>query len=119
MGYYSKVAVATDKEGMDKILEVANSNLYKPDKIISYNQISADGSKYNTDYVLVWNWVKWYTDDNDIKEIDNTIKELSYYDYIILGEDNEFKEYHGDDGPHALCMNIGYYDSVNKIFETF
>lgn len=117
MGYYSKVAVVTDKEGMDKILEVANSNFYKPDKIKSYSYTSSDGSEY-TDYVLVWDWVKWYIED-DIKNIDNTIRELPYYDYVILGEDNNYEEYHGEDGPYALCMNIGYYDSVNKIFETF
>lgn len=118
MGYRSKVAVATDKEGMEKVLEVARDNGMEPDDVKSFEYTASDGSQC-TDYVIVWDWVKWYVDDNYewIDNIDKAIEELPYYDYIILGEDGYYSETHGDDGPYAIGLNICYFKHSDKEWE--
>lgn len=112
MGYYSKVAVATNKEGMEKILDISREVMIEPSvREASYTE--ADGTKI-TDYILVWEWVKWYTlPEYGAYQIEEVIKGLSYYDYVILNEDGTYEESYGEsraDSPHILGLEIGYYN---------
>lgn len=110
MGYYSKVAVATDKEGMEKILDISRKVMLEPEvKETSYTE--SDGTQV-TDYILVWDWVKWYTysEDSAAYKIEEVIQDLSYYDYVIFNEDGTYEQSYGESSPDILGLELGYYN---------
>lgn len=106
MGYRSSVAVATDQEGLDKILKVLDDHkdeYTKPDDII----IDSENK------ILYWSWIKWYFDDED--ELIKVIKSLDYCDYLIQGEDGYLEEYHSDNAPYILGSILAYYNGNQMI----
>lgn len=96
MSYRRDVAIATDKEGRDKILKVAKD--FKPE----VKKVDDDT------YILYWLNVRW--DISDEAPIYNAIQELGYYDYSVLGEDGCYEEYHGKDGPYILGNTLSYFN---------
>ena len=117
MGYYSKVAVATDKEGMEKVLDIAKKVLIEP-SVRKASYTISDGTQV-TDYILVWEWVKWYTvPEYDASKIEAVIKDLSYYDYVIFNEDGTYEESYGEDSPHILGLELGFYNYNTEEWET-
>lgn len=91
MGYRSEVSIQVEKKAFDMIME----------SIKKYNEtqewkFEPDVVFRNSDeYILVWNNVKWYSDYEDVKAVDNVLKELNKlkdvdgyrYRFYRLGED--------------------------------
>lgn len=102
MGYRCNIAIATNQEGLDKILGVLD-NYPKPDKIIIDSE----------DKIIYWSWVKWFYSDED--ELVKVIKSLDYCDYLIQGEDGYLEEYHSDTAPYILGSILAYYSGNQMI----
>ena len=87
MGYRSEVAIKCQKGAYEKIS--------RAEGVLMYDKLLTDGDEY----IMVWDWVKWYEDYPEIKGIEDVLDELDEiedaskkgmaYKMIRLGEDDK------------------------------
>ena len=82
MGYYSEVAIRCGSKAFEMFMKAINKHNFKPDNIYK-------DEKYN-EYLLYWNWVKWYGMNPEIMDIEYVMDDL---DDIKSPESNEDMEY--------------------------
>ena len=93
MGYRSEVAIKCESKAYDRFAKVFTQKemWIKPDKILHDIE--------NDDYVIYWDWIKWYEDFEGVSAIQNVMSELDEehdgdaddqlgYRFMRLGEDD-------------------------------
>lgn len=90
MGYRSEVAIKCEEKAYEKLMETFRNVNLMPDDIF----------KDEEDYILRWDWIKWYQDYDYIRAVENVLDCLdnlySYgegipgyaYKLIRIGEDD-------------------------------
>lgn len=96
MGYRSQVGIKCQKNGFEKFKAAYEAHNFEPDEIY----VNADKSEY----LLYWDWVKWYDNFDCVKAINKIMNELDEldesdawdqglaYKMIRLGEDYDDTE---------------------------
>ena len=99
MGYRSDVYIKVHKSDEGKLVEVLKKN--------EFAAIKEYSDKEHVGYVI--NDVKWYSDYDDVKAVNDFIEEKSEYPkgLIAIGEDNDIEE-------HGEPSEIGLF-TVTKI----
>lgn len=71
MGYCSEVAIKCEEKAYELFKQVFTETNFHiaPDKIY----------KDGTDYIIYWDWIKWYEDYNDVATITHIMNELDTY----------------------------------------
>jgi len=101
MGYRSSVLVAIKK---DKITD----KFKKMEVLQGVDSIT----KFEDHYVFIWDYVKWYDDYPDVKEIMGFLNELDEggYGFIRIGEDSDDIAREGD--PSSFdCFIVREFDT--------
>lgn len=87
MGYYSDVAISMYESDYDKLCEKVNA----ANRNIRFFVGAAEAYKSSLGdkkaVTLVWNWVKWYPEFEDVKFISDFLGTLSNYSFKRFGED--------------------------------
>lgn len=105
MGYRSEVAIKCEEKAYELFKQVfTEEELYiAPDKIYK------DGD----DYILYWDWIKWYEEYDGVKAIEDVMLDLDDhgnkdggygYKFMRLGEDDEDTETSSNDWDIELWM---------------
>ena len=94
MGYKSDVYLVMDKEDYEKI---QHFNIFKYASKIRDFKLPDEPDNYT---LIIWEYINWYNEENDIKELRNyLIKNFTgSYDYLYLGEyydDTTIEDYLG------------------------
>ena len=88
MGYRSEVAIKCEHKAFELLMKACENGFMQPDSVLD-----DDGYK-----ILYWDWVKWYSDFEEIKRIEKCMSwlnenhepdsddELGYH-FLRLGED--------------------------------
>lgn len=77
MGYRSEVSIQLENKAFDMVME----------SIKKYNSEQGDGYEFQPDkilkkddeYIIQWDWVKWYSDYGDVKSVEDVLTELDKY----------------------------------------
>ena len=72
MGYRSVVGIKCEEKAFEKFKSAYEEQSFTPDKIYHNNE--------NDEFILVWDWVKWYDDFEEVQAIENVMDELDEYD---------------------------------------
>ena len=68
MGYRSEVAIKCEEKAYEMLKETCHDADIMPDKIFK------DGDEY----ILYWDWIKWYEDYEDVSAIVKTLEKNGY-----------------------------------------
>lgn len=101
MGYRNQVAIKCEERAYKKIKDVCKNVNNMPDKIYKCQN--------EKEYILYWDWVKWWNLDNDIKAIENALSELDKLD-IKSGYGYTFMRLGEEDGDIEIRENVCYLD---------
>lgn len=111
MGYYSTVAIRCQKNAYEMFKEAYEKNEFAPDKVLTAPD--DDGQYLSEQYLIMWDWVKWYSSYEAIADIENVMdrldKKVDAYDdaygyrFVIVGEDTGDIEYRDN------CCEIDLY----------
>ena len=91
MGYRNEVAIKCETKAYERFKVVLADNNFKPDKVLF-----DDG-----DYIIYFDWVKWYEDYPEVNAIYDVMNQLDdehdghddlSYKFLRLGEDDADKE---------------------------
>ena len=120
MGYRSEVAIRCQKNAFEMLKKAYGT--FNPDKLLN---------KGDNDYLLYWDWVKWYDEYSHVAAITDVMGELDvmfggdneeivehYYGYkfMRLGADDDDVEVRSNCNDIELCMirKIDLSDFENK-----
>ena len=120
MGYRSEVAIKCEEKAFEMFKEVCRKVNYLPDKIY----------KEGNEYILYWDWTKWYEDFDWIQAIISVMdrldklndsksdKDTGYgYKFLRLGEDDTDIETRQNDWDIELWMirKIDIPDNLEEV----
>ena len=93
MGYRSDVSIICEENAFEMLKKAWMEVDFEPDKVLSND---------NGEYVIQWEYVKWYCSFPDVKAIEDVLTELDGIDYgeeegyayksVIIGEDGATDE---------------------------
>lgn len=91
MGYRSEVAIKCEEKAYERLMETCKELEFHPDKIY----------KDDDQYILYWEWIKWYDWFDEPKviadvlsELDDLCDEPGYgYKFIRIGEETGDEEF--------------------------
>lgn len=126
MGYYSEVSIQCEVKAFDMIIKSIkqhnseHSYKFYPDGIL----------KKGNEYVIQWNYVKWYSDFTDIRAVEEVLSELDEYkesdkidgfryDFLRLGEETGDIEMRSNAICYGSCFpetHIYVDEKFSKIF---
>lgn len=114
MGYRCEVTIMCEAKAFEMFKEAWESVDFMPDKIEEIKRTDIP-----SDYVMVWEWVKWYPSYRDVIAIEDVCAKLCNDEYtnadgyafkkIIIGEDNMTEEVFNDKGLDELDMYCECY----------
>ena len=122
MGYRSEVAIKCEEKAYGMLKEACHNMDIMPDKIFE------DGDEY----ILYWDWIKWYEDYEEIAAIVKTLDKLDElqnsnnnettgygYRFMRLGENDADTETRGNDCDIELWIirRIDIPDGLEEIIE--
>ena len=100
MGYYSDVAIMCGRRAFDMFKLAWERVDFKPSSIMLVRH-----TEDNPQFILRWEWVKWYQGYENVAAIEKVMKQLRNvdgdeyaYKCIIIGEDNSTYEEYNDAG---------------------
>ena len=107
MGYRSEVAIKCKEKAFDMLIDTCKETGLMPDTVY----------KDCDDFLLYWDWIKWYNDYNDVAAIENTLDKLDElhdhdddqetgygYKFMRIGEDDGDVETRENDWDIELWM---------------
>ena len=74
MGYYSTVAIRCQKKAYEMFNEAYEKDDFIPDKIRTTPD--DDGQYLSQQYLIMWEWNKWYSSYREIADIENIMDKL-------------------------------------------
>ena len=87
MGYYSDVAISMYESDYDKLREKVNAASREIRSLMGAAEAYGSSLGGKKAVTLVWNWVKWYPEFDDVKFISDFLGTLSNYSFKRIGED--------------------------------
>lgn len=116
MGYRSEVAIVLEKEVYEKALEEAMQYKLENGKEDKYwCLLHTDKTSVDKKYaVLYWDWIKWYESYEEIKFIEELMKEHNAYFMRIGEEDSDIEtHFYGEDYDMCDCISLCRSIDVN------
>lgn len=118
MGYRSQVQCKTTSEGYTIMCQRDAKVKEYDHKMLSYADVDVSSAG---NYLISWDWVKWYPSYESVSRFMNTLDYLDSldipYKFIRIGEeesDIEVKENYVDDQPEGMsdfCPSVIIYDA--------
>lgn len=103
MGYYSEVAICMKKEDYEVLKEKSAKLEYDMIDIATTTRFDEEDNTV----AIYWSSVKWYSDFEEVKLIEDFLQTLDTYKFIRLGEDYEDNEFlSGPEWADGICDKI-------------